>query len=105
MNRYKEWTAVILLILSVCFLLRLAFVRPELPVFGTQLWVVYFGSGEDSFLVPELRFGTPSVAARLQALERGPRLPNLNPVLPPGTKVISYQIEGNLIVVNFSRHD
>ena len=103
MNRYKEWTAVILLILSVCFLLRLAFVRPELPVFGTQLWVVYFGSGEDSFLVPELRFGTPSVAARLQALERGPRLPNLNPVLPPGTKVISYQIEGNLIVVNFSR--
>lgn len=102
MARYKVWAAVILLIVSVCFLARLAFVRPELPAFGRQLWVVYFGSGEDAYLVPEPRVGHPAVEGRLEALVQGPRSQHLNPVLPPGTKVISYQIEGNLIIVNFN---
>ncbi|HKM17036.1 MAG: GerMN domain-containing protein [Firmicutes bacterium] len=103
MTRHKQWIAVTLLIASAVFALRLSLVQPALPTVSDQLWAVYFGSGTDSYLVPELRFGMPTINSRLQALVTGPRLKGLKPVFPPGTRVISYQIEGNLILVNFNK--
>ncbi|HHX02151.1 MAG TPA: hypothetical protein GX739_05715 [Firmicutes bacterium] len=45
----------------------------------------------------------PTIDHCLQAQVRGPRLERLNLVFPPGTRVISNQIEGSLIWVNFNR--
>ena len=102
MTKLKQWIAVILLIVSVGFLIRTAFFQTESPASSEPFWVVYFASGEDVYLQPEMRTGSPTLGDRLQALVNGPQNKSLRPILPEGTQVINYQVEGNLILVNFN---
>lgn len=102
MIKHKQWIAVILLIVSIGFLFRLVFIQPDVPASSEEIWVVYFASSEEVCLLPEARIGDASISERLQALINGPHDHSLNPIFPEGTQVISYQVEGNLILVNFN---
>ncbi len=101
--KHKEWFAVILLMVSIVFVIRLIVVDSSIVVLDDEVWVVYFASDQDIILVPDYRVGNNTINDRLQALVKGPLKSGMSPIFPPGTKVINYQLEGNILYVNFNQ--
>lgn len=69
--------------------------------------VLYFGAPGGMYLVPEVRRVPPERAnpeGALQELLRGPAPGSgLEPVVSPGTRLLSFRQEGTVAVANFSR--
>lgn len=69
--------------------------------------LLYFADRDASYLVPELRrypagaeYGPELI---LQGLIEGPHQPELSPTVPPTTRVLQVEQEGDLLKVVFSR--
>ncbi len=102
----RQRIGALLLVVILLFAGRLLWNRlfVEEPTIATapQLYTVYFSSGNKTYLMPEYRFGEGTISQRLDALVSGPQHPNLAPLLPQGTRVISYEESADLLYVNFS---
>lgn len=70
---------------------------------SSEVFTVYFACADEIYLMPELRVGEGTINNRLEALVEGPRNEHLTRVFPQGTKIIGYQIIGDLLYINFNQ--
>lgn len=77
---------------------------PQVIGTGDRIYFTYFPTEDGQYLQPEFRLGEARIAQILSDLETGPQSSFLSPVLPRETKVLSYSLQGPLLLVNFSEH-
>lgn len=105
MIKHRHILGIAVLVLLGIFLVRLFFTDvSDQYVSVPQQFVVYFAARDQVGLMPEYRYGSPSIYDRLKVLIKGPYdKTKLDKVLPLGTTVISFQIENELLYVNLSK--
>lgn len=106
MAKLKSKHLVAALIITCIMLLVVRIGTREIPEEYTSSYsdsyIVYFAASDEVRLIPEYRIGTGTINECLQALIRGPQSTKLAPIMPPDTKIISYQLEANTLYVNFT---
>ncbi|MEC9489526.1 MAG: GerMN domain-containing protein [Halanaerobiales bacterium] len=67
---------------------------------------VYFAADNASYLLPESRSLDPDIDRYLQIFEElkaGPESDDLTKTIPEGSRLIDYQLDGQLLTLNFNR--
>ena len=82
-------------------------ITPELPSDEVEI-ILYFSDWQAQHVIPERRSVTVTDAGALpeevvRQLLRGPTDPHLNPTLPGNVQVLSVEVEGDIVYVNFTR--
>lgn len=106
----KQWIALIAIVCIIILVVRIGTRGPvnKYTISSSSsgevegLYKVYFAAATDVCLLPEYRLGAGTINERLQTLLKGPQSSHLVGIMPEETRVISLQLEDDILYINFS---
>lgn len=99
----REYLALLIVAVLCIAGIRLVF-QPITPGVSESIYVVYYASMSEDNLVAQYLSGQGTIEQRIEALLANPQDTGLRSVLPTGTQVVNYVLEGETLIVSFSHH-